>query len=97
MFYLLFMFGIFTLRQSWILSVLLGPLIVGTVVWAWQVEKKFRPLSKYVSLGSVSEVERGTDIAEVMRLREGHPVTWSQRLDVARVADGTKASLIFSY
>jgi hypothetical protein len=83
MIYLLFMFGIFTLRQSWILSFLLGPLIVGTVVWTWQVEKEFRPLSKHVSLSSVSEVERGTDIVEVVRLREGHPVTWSQRLDIA--------------
>lgn len=43
------------------------------------MERAFQPLSKYVSLSSVCEVERGVDIAEVMRLREGQSVTWSQR------------------
>lgn len=76
--YLLFMIGIFTLRQSYVLSSLLVPLLLGTVIWTWYVEKASRPLSKYVSLSSVFEVERGADIAAVMRLREGHPVTWSQ-------------------
>ncbi|KAM6494958.1 protein of unknown function DUF221 domain containing protein [Amanita muscaria] len=76
--FLVFMIGIFTLRQSWILSILLSPLLIGTVVWAWHVEKAFRPLSKYVSLSSVCEVERGTDNAEVTMFRKGHPVTWSQ-------------------
>ncbi|KAK2460006.1 hypothetical protein APHAL10511_008012 [Amanita phalloides] len=76
--YLLFMIGIFTLRQSYILSSLLAPLLFGTMVWTWYVERAFRPLNQYVSLSSVFEVERGADIAEVMMLREGHPVTWSQ-------------------
>lgn len=73
------MIGIFTLRESFILSSLLVPLLFGTIVWTWYVERAFQPLSKYVSLSSVCEVERGTDIAKVMRLQEGHPVTWSQR------------------
>ena len=37
------------------------------------------PLSKFVSLSSVCEVERGEETADVVRLRAGHPVTWSQR------------------
>ncbi|PFH48588.1 hypothetical protein AMATHDRAFT_65071 [Amanita thiersii Skay4041] len=76
--YLLFMIGIFTLRKSYLLSSLLVPLLFFTVVWSWYVTRTFRPLSKYVSLSAVFEVQRGEDIAEVVRLREGHPVTWSQ-------------------
>ncbi|KIJ64119.1 hypothetical protein HYDPIDRAFT_112659 [Hydnomerulius pinastri MD-312] len=73
-----FMIGILTLRQSYIMSSLLAPLLVGTVVWSWYVHKTFRPLSNAVCLSSVYEVERGEDSADVVRLREGHPVTWSQ-------------------
>ncbi|CAL1714678.1 unnamed protein product [Somion occarium] len=73
-----FMTGIFILRKSFILSSLLTPLIFATMIWSWYTYKKFKPLSKYVSLSSVSEVQRGEDSAEVVRLRSGHPVTWSQ-------------------
>ena len=73
------MIGIFTLNKSYILSSLLAPLLVGTVVWSWYVNKSLAPLSKYVSLSSVFEVQRGEETAEVIRLRAGHPVTWSQR------------------
>mgnify|MGYP001375900004 CR=1 FL=1 len=73
------MIGIFTLRKSYILSSLLVPLLVGTVVWSWYVDTLLRPLSNHVSLSSVFEVQRGEETADVMRLRAGHPVTWSQR------------------
>ncbi|KAF9479802.1 DUF221-domain-containing protein [Pholiota conissans] len=76
--FLLFMIGIFTLRHSYILSSLLVPLLAGTVAWSWYVDKNLRPLSKYVGLSSVFEVQRGEETAEVLRLRAGHPVTWSQ-------------------
>ncbi|KAF9004659.1 hypothetical protein BDQ17DRAFT_1399513 [Cyathus striatus] len=76
--FLLFMIGIFTLRKSYILSSLLVPLLGATVVWSWYVDKAYRPLSKYVGLSSIFEVQRGEDTAEVLRLRAGHPVTWSQ-------------------
>jgi len=55
------------------------PLLVGTVVWSWYINKSLAPLSKYVSLSSVFEVQRGEETADVVRLRAGHPVTWSQR------------------
>ncbi|KXN82921.1 hypothetical protein AN958_02004 [Leucoagaricus sp. SymC.cos] len=60
--FLLFMIGIFTLRKSWILSSLLVPLLMTTMAWSC----------------SVFEVQRGEETADVMRLRAGHPVTWSQ-------------------
>jgi len=72
------MIGIFTLRKPWILSTLLVPLLAGTVAWSWYVDKSFKPLSKYVGLSSVFEVQRGEETADVLRLRAGHPVTWSQ-------------------
>ena len=73
------MTGIFALKQAFIISSLVTPLLVGTVLWSWYVTKIYTPLSEHVSLSSVSEVERGEDTAEVVRLRAGHPVTWSQR------------------
>ncbi|TFK47344.1 DUF221-domain-containing protein [Heliocybe sulcata] len=74
----IFMIGNFVLRSSFILSALVGPLLLGTLAWAWYTDKMFKPLSKYVSLSSVYEVERGEETADVVRLRAGHPVTWSQ-------------------
>jgi len=53
-------------------------LLVGTAFWTWYVDKSFKPLSEFVSLSSVFEVERGEEAADVVRLRAGHPVTWSQ-------------------
>ncbi|KAJ3559941.1 hypothetical protein NM688_g26 [Phlebia brevispora] len=76
--YLIFMSGNFVLKKAYILSSLLAPLLVIVVLWAWYTHKLFRPLSKYVSLSSVFEVQRGEDTADVLRLRTGHPVTWSQ-------------------
>ncbi|TFY67710.1 hypothetical protein EVJ58_g1447 [Rhodofomes roseus] len=76
--FLVFMIGIFILRKSFVLSSLLAPLLGGTLLWAWYEDKAFRPLSKYVNLSSVFEVQRGEDTADVVRLRHGHPVTWSQ-------------------
>ena len=77
--FILFMIGIFTLRKALVLSLLLLPLLGGTVVWAWYVDGRFERLSRHVALRSVYEVERGEEAEDVMRIREGHPVTWSQR------------------
>jgi calcium permeable stress-gated cation channel len=73
------MIGIFTLKGSIFLPVLLVPLLGGTVIWSWYMHKSLKPLSKFVSLSSVFEVERGEESTDVMQLRAGHPVTWSQR------------------
>lgn len=73
------MTGIFTLRQSWVLASLMAPLLVFTVYWTWYMDSSFGPLSSFVSLSSVCEVQRGEDTDETTRLRNGHPVSWSQR------------------
>lgn len=73
------MIGIFTLRKAFILSSILVPLLFATVAWGWYLDSEFGGLSKFVSLSSVFEVQRGEETADVMRLRAGHPVTWSQR------------------
>ncbi|KAG0698644.1 hypothetical protein DFH29DRAFT_810066 [Suillus ampliporus] len=73
-----FMIGILTLRKCYIMSSLLVPLLVATAIWSWYIHETFKPLSSAVCLSSVCEVERGEDSADVVRLREGHPVTWSQ-------------------
>lgn len=78
MIFLIFMTGFFLLSLSYVLASCLAPLLAGTVFWTWYVHKSFKPLSKYVSLSSVFEVERGVEAADVVRLRAGHPVTWSQ-------------------
>ena len=77
--FLVFMIGIFTLKQYYVLSSLLVPLLAGTVIWSWYVDKNLKPLSKFVSLSSAFEVQRGEATADVTRIRTGHPVTWSQR------------------
>ncbi|KAF5342756.1 hypothetical protein D9757_014508 [Collybiopsis confluens] len=76
--FLMFMTGFFLLSQSFVLSSLLIPLWVGTLFWSWWAHKKLTPLSEYVNLSSVFEVERGEETADVARLKMGHPVTWSQ-------------------
>ncbi|KAF8581445.1 DUF221-domain-containing protein [Ramaria rubella] len=73
-----FMTGIFTLNQSYILSSLMTPLILCTLYWGWSMDRAFQPLSEFVSLSSAFEVQRGEDSDDVVRLRAGHPVTLSQ-------------------
>lgn len=73
------MTGFFLLSESYVLSTLLVPLIGIVGLWTWYVRGELRPLSKYVSLSSVNEVERGEESADVTALRRGHPVTASQR------------------
>ncbi|KAF8128423.1 hypothetical protein EV363DRAFT_1221606 [Boletus edulis] len=74
----IFMIGILTLRQSYIMSSLLVPLVLATTAWSWYIHNIFRPLSNAVCLSSVCEVERGEEASDIVRLREGHPVTRSQ-------------------
>jgi hypothetical protein len=77
--FLVFMTGIFALKKAFVVSSLVTPLLIGTLVWSWYIIKTYTPLSDHVSLSSVCEVERGEETAEVVRLRAGHPVTRSQR------------------
>ncbi|KAG9089987.1 hypothetical protein FS749_000909 [Ceratobasidium sp. UAMH 11750] len=72
-----FMAGIFTLKQSFVLASLMAPLLVGTLWWAWWMNKECAALSTYVSLSAVCEVQRGTE-EEVARMRRGEAVSASQ-------------------
>ncbi|KAF7331657.1 hypothetical protein MKEN_00045400 [Mycena kentingensis (nom. inval.)] len=85
MIFLLFMTGFFILQNtyaesklSYAITLMLVPLIMGTMVWSWYVYAALQPLSEFVSLSSVHEVERGVESSEVTRLQAEHPVTWSQ-------------------
>lgn len=73
------MTGIFILKKGYVLSSLMVPLIGGTFFWSLYTAKSFEPLSGFVNLSSVFEVQRGEDTEDVIRMRAGHPVTWSQR------------------
>lgn len=56
----------------------MAPLLFGTLAWSIYTAKAFKPLSKFVNLSSVFEVQRGEETEDVLRMRAGHPVTWSQ-------------------
>lgn len=73
------MTGIFLLRQGFILASLMVPLLIGTFAWSFYTAKAFEALSKNVNLSSVFEVQRGEDTEDVVQMRAGHPVSWSQR------------------
>ncbi|KAH7090850.1 DUF221-domain-containing protein [Auriculariales sp. MPI-PUGE-AT-0066] len=73
-----FMAGIFLLKKSFYLASLMTPLILFTVYWTWSTDALFGPLSAFVGLSSVCEVQRGEEADEVRGLRHGHPVSWSQ-------------------
>jgi len=73
-----FMSGNFILKRSFVLSSLVTPLIAFTVAWSVYISSSFRGLSRYVNLSAVFEVQRGEETEDVVRLRAGHPVTWSQ-------------------
>lgn len=77
--FLIFMSGNFVLKRSFVLSSLVAPLFVFTVAWSVYINNSFHGLTKYVNLSAVFEVQRGEDTEEVVRLRTGHPVSWSQR------------------
>ncbi|KAG9086353.1 hypothetical protein FRC07_013119, partial [Ceratobasidium sp. 392] len=72
-----FMTGIFTLKQSFVLASLMAPLLLGTLWWAWWMNKECAAQSTYVSLSAVCEVQRGTE-EEVARMRRGEAVSASQ-------------------
>lgn len=73
------MTGLFLLKKGVVLASLMAPLLLLTFTWSIYTSRVFSALSKSVNLSSVIEVERGEESEEVVRMREGHPVTWSQR------------------
>lgn len=76
--FLTFMAGFFLLSESFILASTLLVLIASTLLYTYYIQGAFKGLSKFVSLSSVFEVERGEEGEGVGELRRGYPVTWSQ-------------------
>lgn len=73
------MTGIFTLERYFTLSLIMAPLLIFTVWWGYRTYRHFEGLSKYVSLSSVFEVQKGEESDEIARLRAGaSTVSWSQ-------------------
>ncbi|KAK4686588.1 calcium permeable stress-gated cation channel, partial [Tremellales sp. Uapishka_1] len=74
----LFMTGLFSLQQSYWLSLAMVPLILYTLWWSWVLFKDFGPLSEYLALSSICEVQRGEGADSVVGVRDEDSVTRSQ-------------------
>jgi hypothetical protein len=90
------MTGIFILKKSYILASLVAPLMVGTFIWGWWIYFSLKPLSDFVALSSIFEIERGEEGPDVVKLRAGHPVTWSQRYGSVLLSAGIDANATYS-
>lgn len=71
-----FMIGVFSLSKSFVLSSLMVPMLIFTVWWAWYMDTRFTPLSQFINLDSVYEVQRG-ETDEMSRLGDGEAVSSS--------------------
>ncbi|GAA5944356.1 uncharacterized protein JCM15063_006571 [Sporobolomyces koalae] len=74
----LFMLGLFTVRKAFLLSVLMVPLSLSTLVTMLYLSSVYTPLSRFVNLSQAAEVTHGANAGDVIQLRQGHPVTTSQ-------------------
>lgn len=76
----IFMLGLFSLRQAFLLSTLVAPLIIFTIYYLRRLDRDHRGHARYVNLYQACAVEDGGAEADgdVERLRKGHPVTKSQ-------------------
>ncbi|GAA5900728.1 uncharacterized protein JCM6883_004637 [Sporobolomyces salmoneus] len=74
----IFMFGLFTVRKAFLLSVLMVPLSLATMYTMYWFSSIYLPLSKYINLSQAAEVTHGATAGDVVQLRQGHPVTISQ-------------------
>ncbi|GAA6009728.1 hypothetical protein JCM10207_004170 [Rhodosporidiobolus poonsookiae] len=77
----IFMLGLFTVRKAFLLSLLMLPLLISTIYTIYRLGATYGPLSRFVNLSQACEAARagnGGGAEEVVRLRQGHPVTSSQ-------------------
>ncbi|GAA6025636.1 hypothetical protein JCM11491_007153, partial [Sporobolomyces phaffii] len=75
-----FMFGLFTVRKAFLLSVLMVPLVLATLYTMYHLSSVYLALSRFINLSQAAEVAHGGDATagDVVQLRQGHPVTTSQ-------------------
>ena len=72
------MTGIFSLRQPFWPSVAMLPLLAYTVWWAFVTNRDFGPLSEYLAISSICEVDRGGEAEDVVGVRDENQVTRSE-------------------
>lgn len=72
------MFGLFTVRKAFLLSILVVPLSLATLYTMYHLSSVYLPLSRYINLSQAAEVTHGATAGDVVQLRSGHPVTTSQ-------------------
>lgn len=72
------MTGLFTLRKPYWASLVMLPLILYTIWWSWVTLRDFGPLSEYLALSSICEVERGEEAEQVTGVLDEDHVTRSQ-------------------
>ncbi|WWD22163.1 hypothetical protein CI109_106652 [Kwoniella shandongensis] len=74
----LFMTGLFSLRQFFWASAAMAPLIAYTLWWSWVMYRDFGPLSEYLALSSICEVQRGEGVDGVLGVEDEGNVSRSQ-------------------
>ncbi|GAA5932719.1 hypothetical protein JCM10213_006311 [Rhodosporidiobolus nylandii] len=73
-----FMLGLFTVRKAFLLSALVVPLLIATAYTIYHLGETYGPLARFVNLSQACEAVHGAGAEDVMKLRQGHPVTSSQ-------------------
>jgi hypothetical protein len=63
-----FLTGLFSLRKSFWLVGFMVPLIAYTIWWGWTMSRDFDPLSKYLALSNICDVQRGEEPVEVVAI-----------------------------
>ncbi|GAA6046727.1 hypothetical protein JCM3770_003137 [Rhodotorula araucariae] len=73
-----FMLGLFTVSKAFLLVVLMIPLLAGTTYSIWRMGATYGPLARFVNLSQACAPDHGAGAEDVVKLRQGHPVTRSQ-------------------
>lgn len=63
-----FMTGLFLLKTAYIISTCMAPLVVFTLYWSWRMYHRFEPLSTFVSLSLIADVQKGEPAEQVLRV-----------------------------
>lgn len=63
-----FMTGLFLLKTAYIIATCMAPLIGFTVYWSWRMYQRFEPLSTFVSLSFIADVQKGESAESALRV-----------------------------
>lgn len=76
----LFMTGLFSLRTYFWASAIMIPLILYTLWKSWMMWRDFGPLSEYLAISSICEVQRGEGVHGILGVDSGGAVSRSQSM-----------------